>query len=54
MDVKHGVLDSSLYQDSDLINRFENFIIRVSKMFESYSRSIVDRYRQIFELRDVN
>lgn len=34
------------------MNRFENFIIRVSNMFESYARDIVEKYRQIFTLAD--
>lgn len=50
MDVKHGELDQSLYKDADLVNRFENFIIRVANMFESYARDIVEKYRQIFTL----
>lgn len=54
MDVKHGALDSSLYQDDDLTNRFEKFIISVSNMFSTYAKDLVERYGQIFTHQDTN
>ena len=54
MDVKHGSLVSSVYQDNDTVNRFENFIIRVQNLFDQYARDIIDKYRQILMQQDVN
>ena len=54
MDVKHGSLVSSVYQDNDTVNRFENFIIRVQNLFDQYARDIIDKYRQILMQQDAN